>query len=32
MPPYFRRIKRLTKLAEYVRQEGEILLVMRRTP
>lgn len=32
MPPYFRRIKRLTKLAEFVRQEGEILLVMRRTP
>ena len=30
MPPYFHRIKRLTKLAEFVMQEGEILLIMHR--
>jgi len=28
MPPYFRRIKRLTKIAEFVMSEGECLLVM----
>ncbi|MCB9135729.1 MAG: GNAT family N-acetyltransferase [Anaerolineales bacterium] len=30
MPPYFRRIKTLTKLAEFVMQEGELLWVMHR--
>jgi amino-acid N-acetyltransferase len=30
MPPYFRRIKRLTKIVEVVMSDGEFLLVMRR--
>jgi N-acetylglutamate synthase-like GNAT family acetyltransferase len=30
MPPYFRRIKRLTKVAEFLMHEGETLLVMHR--
>jgi len=31
MPPYFRRINRLAALAEFLRKEGETLLVMRRS-
>jgi len=31
MPPYFRRINRLASLAEFLRKEGETLLVMRRS-
>lgn len=30
MPPYFRRIKTLTKIAEFVIQEGALLWVMYR--
>ncbi|GAB4579457.1 MAG: hypothetical protein Fur0022_21950 [Anaerolineales bacterium] len=30
MPPYIRRLKRLTKIAEVVMQQGEILLAMKR--
>ncbi|HNB54231.1 MAG TPA: hypothetical protein PK530_19945, partial [Anaerolineales bacterium] len=30
LPPYFRRIKSLTKIAEFVMQDGELLLVMHR--
>jgi len=30
MPPYFRRIKRLTKIAEFMMPDGEHLLVMRK--
>jgi amino-acid N-acetyltransferase len=30
MPPYFRRIKRLARLVEWLSKEGEYLLVMRR--
>lgn len=28
MPPYFRRISRLSSLAEFLREEGESLLIM----
>jgi N-acetylglutamate synthase-like GNAT family acetyltransferase len=31
MPPYFRRVSRLASLADFLRKEGETLLVMRRT-
>ena len=30
MPPYFRRVSRLASLANFLRKEGETLLVMRR--
>ena len=30
LPRYFRRIKRLTRLVDFVQKEGGILLVMRR--
>lgn len=31
MPPYFRRISRLASLAEFLRKDGETLLVMKRS-
>ena len=31
MPPYFRRISRLTSLIEFLQKEGETLLVMRKS-
>jgi len=31
MPPYFRRVNRLVSLVEFLRKEGETLLVMRRS-
>lgn len=30
LPPYFRRIKKLTKIAEFVMQDREFLLIMHR--
>lgn len=30
MPPYFQRISRLASLAEFLRKDGETLLVMKR--
>ena len=30
MPPYFRRVSRLASLAEFLRKDGETLLVMKR--
>ncbi len=32
LPTYFRRVKRLTKIVEFVMQEGDLILVMLRDP
>jgi len=32
MPPYFRRVKRLSELGKFLMPEGEFLLVMKRDP